>query len=233
MEKTTGSNIPQEDSLGCKEENKKQKPKKQENSNDEACTTVSTVPVMESASHVKPFNTSKSSSQQQRCPHSKRWREELVAVEAFRANKTEITQLGCGYIYYRNDPKFCIAKGIDGTEIFLGLSDDGIEVAIKRMSKDHVNYRHLKDEDEILRLPGLKSTFIVQRRYFTEDEKCGYLCVQLFENTLEEYINDCPEAKLYQIMRFILKAVKLLHGQDPPIFHQDVSPQTFWIGERS
>ncbi|CAK6984125.1 serine/threonine-protein kinase/endoribonuclease IRE1-like isoform X3 [Scomber scombrus] len=207
---------------------KKQKPKKQENPNNEACTAktaASTVPVMESLSNVKPFNASKSSPPKRRwCQNSKRWREELKKV--VDADETQITRVGC--IYYLNDPEFCIAKGSDGIEIFLGMRDDGTEVAIKRMSKLD-NCQLLENEEEILRLPGLDHSFIVRYIDSVEDENFLYLCLQLFEYTLEEYIKDCPEDKLYRIKRFILKALKVLHYQDPPIFHWDLSLQNFWI----
>ncbi|CAK6984122.1 serine/threonine-protein kinase/endoribonuclease IRE1-like isoform X3 [Scomber scombrus] len=230
MDNGIDSNIPWEDSPGSKEEKmkKKQKPKKQETPNNEACTTETaslTVPVMESTSNVKPFNASKSSPPKHRCfQNSKRWREELDKV--FRADETQITRVGC--IYYLNDPEFCIAKGSDGIEIFLGLRDDDTEVAIKRMSKLN-NFQLLKNEEKMMRLPGFKQSYIVQYKHAVEDENFQYLCLELFECTLEEYIKDCPEDKLYRIVKFILKAVKVLHDQDPPIFHWDLSLQNFWI----
>ena len=219
MANTIDSNNTLDDSTGSKE-NKKEDPK-------EDASGITKSPVMESALHV---NTSESSRPKRRwCQNNKRWREGLKKV--VEADEAALTR--AEGIYYLNDPEFCIAKGIDGIEIFLGLRDDGTEVAIKRISKHHINYQLLENEEEILRLPGLDHSFIVRYIDSVEDDNFRYLCLQLFEYTLDEYIKDCPEDKLYRIMRFILKAVKVLHDQDPPIFHWDLSPQNFWIGKTS
>ncbi|XP_062292946.1 serine/threonine-protein kinase/endoribonuclease IRE1-like [Scomber scombrus] len=129
-------------------------------------------------------------------------------------------------MYFINNAEFCIAKGIDGTEIFLGLRNDGTEVAIKRISKCN-NYQCLKNEEHILRLPGLDYPCITRYIEFVEDDQFGYLCVQLFEHTLDEYIRVCLEYQLYEIVRSILKSLKVLHDQR--VFHWDLKPQNFWI----
>ncbi|CAK6977286.1 serine/threonine-protein kinase/endoribonuclease IRE1-like [Scomber scombrus] len=150
------------------------------------------------------------------------WREKFEKM--FRADKAKITWVGS--ISYINDAEFCIAKGHDGTEIFLGLRTDGTELAIKRTSKLN-NYQCLKNEEHILRLPGLDYPCITRYIEFVEDDKFGYLCVQLFEHTLDEYIRVCPEYQLYNIVRSILKSLKVLHDQS--VFHWDLKPQNFWI----
>ncbi|CAK6984937.1 serine/threonine-protein kinase/endoribonuclease IRE1-like, partial [Scomber scombrus] len=153
---------------------------------------------------------------------SNRWRKKIEKI--YRADKAKITWLES--MYFINNAEFCIAKGIDGTEIFLGLRNDGTEVAIKRISKCN-NYQCLKNEEHILRLPGLDYPFITRYIEFVEDDQFGYLCVQLFEHTLDEYIRVCPEYQLYNIVRSILKSLKVLHDQR--IFHWDLKPQNFWI----
>ncbi|XP_053192703.1 serine/threonine-protein kinase/endoribonuclease IRE1-like [Scomber japonicus] len=152
---------------------------------------------------------------------SNRWGGKLEKI--FRAGKATKTIEGINYI---DDAEFCIAKGIDGSEIFLGLRTDGTEVAIKRISKLN-NYQCLKNEADILRLPGLDYPCITRYIEFVEDDQFGYLCVQLFEHTLDEYIRVCPEYQLYQIVCSILKSLKVLHDQG--IFHWDLKPQNFWI----
>ena len=134
-------------------------------------------------------------------------------------------------------PEFVIGRGSDGTTVYIGLSDDGIEVAVKSLLLDRCNQLG-SNEKEILNSPMVRrEQHIVNYRFYTEevDDVYAYLVLDLCEKNLQEYVlSDERSKELLQskgptFVRHILHGLKALHCGNPVILHRDLKPSNIFV----
>ncbi|KAL0196821.1 hypothetical protein M9458_005361, partial [Cirrhinus mrigala] len=94
-----------------------------------------------------------------------------------------------GNLFFSRSNKYIIGSGGSGT-VYLGLKEDGTEVAIKRITKDQQKSKDFENELKHLRDLNLESKNIVRYVDLAEDEDFYYLALQLCEYDMEDYMEN-------------------------------------------
>jgi serine/threonine-protein kinase/endoribonuclease IRE1 len=130
--------------------------------------------------------------------------------------------------YFSTKKDFLLGRGSMGTFVYVGIMEDGSEVAIKRML---VPACEDLAENEKNILSRVVSPFIVSYRSFLEDETFVYLIVDLCEETLKEHVESKTNEHLREygprMIKQILSGLKFLH--DLGILHRDLKPSNVLV----
>ena len=146
--------------------------------------------------------------------------------------ETNITTVGTVRACFKKE--FMIGKGCYGTCVYVGIDKDGSEVAVKRMVTSDLEQLSTNHEKEILNSLHVRmSEHIVNYRHFESGDPFSYLILDLYEETLEDYVETHNEAHLKRcapvIVKEILQGLCALHGGENIILHLDLQPSNILV----
>ena len=157
--------------------------------------------------------------------------EELVKIA--EKEPSAITVIGTYRVCFR--PEFAIGYGSSGTVVYIGLSEDGIEIAVKSIPM-HICKELGENEKEILNCPSVrKESHIVNYRFYTDsiNSEHGYLVLDLHEESLKDYVLERSKEELTsdgaRIIHEVLRSLKALHCGKEEILHRDLKPENILV----
>ncbi|CAB4024862.1 serine threonine- kinase ppk4-like [Paramuricea clavata] len=119
-----------------------------------------------------------------------------------------------------------LGKGSLGTSVYVGIMEDGAEVAVKRMLKQEPDDIAQNELEILKRIDASKSPFIVSYRTVLKDATFLYIVLDLCEETLKEHV--CTQSLEYlqnhgpRMINEILSGLEFLHSRN--ILHRDLKP---------
>ena len=132
---------------------------------------------------------------------------------------------------FAKDDRLQIGKGSMGTRVYVGLMQDGREVAVKRMFRETCEVS-AQNELEIFKLTkNIKSPYIVKHWNFHYDDLLMYLVIDLCEENLGDFVRLCSSDYLrkhgVRMIEEILLGLQVLHRKG--ILHRDLKPSNVLV----
>ena len=140
----------------------------------------------------------------------------------------EIKEINDVRVCFSNE--FLVGRGSDATRVYVGLSRDGYERAVKRLPRDDCACLAEQEKKILNELNAIQSNYVVRYRYLDDksDKDWVFLIMDLCEETLNKYIERSSLEGWTEIardiIRQVLKGLADLHRGPKRILHRDLKP---------
>ncbi|XP_028412117.1 serine/threonine-protein kinase/endoribonuclease IRE1-like [Dendronephthya gigantea] len=157
-------------------------------------------------------------------------REKIMFLKAKDCNELRETKIPLKS--FSKDKALRIGKGSLGTHVYVGLMEDGREVAVKKIIKETCDLL-AQNELEIFRLTkDIRSPYIVNYWYFDADDFYMYLVIDLCEESLNDYVVETCSLEYLRkhgvrMIEEILLGLQVLHEKG--ILHRDLKPSNILV----
>ena len=164
------------------------------------------------------------------------WEERSISHRAKFVKLREYGQTHAREIKEINDVRVCfsneflVGRGSDATRVYVGLSRDGYERAVKRLPRDDCACLAKQEKKILNELNAIQSNYVVRYRYLDDrsDKDWVFLIMDLCEETLNQYVERSSLEGWTEIARDIiqqvLKGLADLHRGPKRILHRDLKP---------
>ena len=126
------------------------------------------------------------------------------------------------------DESLLLGTGCMGTSVYVGVLQDGREVAVKRVLIQAG--KHLAENEKEI-LSSIKCLHIVSYLHFMQDDIFIYLILHLCEETLKDLVNSQTVEYLRDLgprmIKEVLTGLEFLHSRD--IVHRDLKPSNVLV----